>query len=196
MTVDGGSSRDVEDTDGALGSLVARAMRSDPDAWEQLYRRSYPRLFAYARRRTTSDSTADDAVSETMLRALDRIDRYTWRGAGFDAWLYGILRNVVLETYRNDGRASPSADLPEPAAADVMQPPDALVRRDQQGEIRAAFARLSPDDQEILELRVVAGLTAEGIAAATDRTAGAVRMAQSRALGRLRTHYKAVSGDH
>ena len=195
MTVDGESTPDLDPTEGALGSLVQRAMRSDPDAWETLYRRSYPRLFAYARRRTTSDATADDAVSETMLRALDRIDKFTWQGAGFDAWLYGILRNVVLETHRHDGRAQPRADLPEPAAPDAVQPLDALVRLDQHGEIRAAFDRLSPDDQEILELRVVAGLTAEGVAEATDRTAGAVRMAQSRALGRLRTHYRAVSGD-
>lgn len=179
----------------ALRTLVQRAARSDADAWEALYRRSYPRLFAYARRRLSSDPPADDAVSETMLRALDRIDTFTWQGAGFDAWLYGILRNVVLETHRHDGRVRATADMPEPSGVDALLPSDAIVQRDQRTEIRSAFARLSPDDQEILELRVVAGLSAEGIAVATERTAGAVRMAQSRALDRLRTHYEAVTRD-
>ncbi len=191
MTVHGGSGTDLDED--ALRSLVRRAAQSEPDAWEQLYRRNYSRLFAYARRRLASDTTADDAVSETMLRALDRIDNFTWQGAGFDAWLYGILRNVVLETHRHDDRAHATADLPEPPRGHAEQPPDALVQRDQRTEIRSAFARLSPDDQEILELRVVAGLSAEGIAQATDRTAGAIRMAQSRALDRLRTHYEAVT---
>lgn len=195
MSVHGRGSGDLDDDD--LRPLVRRAARCEPDAWERLYRRGYPRLFAYARRRLSSDAAADDAVSETMLRALDRIDTFTWQGAGFDAWLYGILRNVVLETRRHDERARVTADLPEPTSAHVpvVQPPDALVRQDQQTEIRAAFARLSPDDQEILELRVVAGLSAEGIAQATDRSAGAVRMAQSRALDRLRTHYESVTRD-
>ena len=89
--------------------LVARAVRNDPDAWEVLYRRAYVGLFAYARRRLSSDAAAEDAVSETMIRALDRISTYTWRGAGIDAWLTGILRNVVLESYRRDGRAAPVA---------------------------------------------------------------------------------------
>ncbi len=190
MTVHGGDNPDL-DVD-ALRALVRRAAQSDADAWEQLYRRSYPRLFAYARRRLTSDTTADDAVSETMLRALDRIGSFTWQGAGFDAWLYGILRNVVLETHRHDDRSRATADLPEQA----VQPLDTLVQRDQRTEIRSAFALLSPDDQEILELRVVAGLSAEGVAQATDRTAGAIRMAQSRALERLRTHYEAVTRDN
>lgn len=192
MDSQGSGSDQCDVPDNGLRQLVQRAGESDPDAWEQLYRRSYPRLFAYARRRLTSDTAADDAVSETMLRALDRIHGFTWQGAGFEAWLYGILRNVVLETYRQDRRAQPVADVPEPVAEGGPQPLDAIVQHDQRVEIRSAFARLSAEDCEVLELRVVAGLSAESVAAVTDRTAGAVRMAQSRALGRLRTHYEAV----
>lgn len=193
MTKHGGGHADLGDDD--LRSLVSDAACSAPEAWEALYRRGYPRLFAYARRRLTSDTAADDAVSETMLRALDRIDSFTWQGAGFDAWLYGILRNVVLETHRQDGRVRATAELPEPAGLHAVQPHDAHELRDLRTEIRTAFERLSPDDQEILELRVVSGLSAEGVAQATDSSAGAVRMAQSRALDRLRTHYGAVTRD-
>lgn len=178
--------------DGDLRQLVERAAQSDPDAWEQLYRRSYPRLFAYARRRLSSDTAADDAVSETMLRALDRIPSFTWQGAGFEAWLYGIIRNVVLETHRHDQRTKPAAHLLETATGTGTEAHDAIVRHDHHAEVRTAFDRLSMDDREILELRVVAELSAESIAQVTDRSAGAVRMAQSRALGRLRTHYDAV----
>lgn len=84
-----------EDDD--LRELVKRAAACDPDAWETIFRRSHGRLFAFACRRTSSVDTAEDAVSGTMARALEKIDRFTWDGAGFDAWLFGILRNVVLE---------------------------------------------------------------------------------------------------
>ena len=87
-----------------LRSLVRRATQHDPDAWERLYRHAYPRLYGYARRRLFDDLAAEDAVSETMTRALNGIDRFTWRGPGFDAWLYGIARNVVLEHGRSRRR--------------------------------------------------------------------------------------------
>ena len=182
-----GGQADIDE--GALKAVVRRAARADPDAWELLYRRSYSRLFAYTRRRLTSDSAADDAVSETMLRALDRISSFTWQGAGFDAWLYGIARNVVLEAHRHDGRVVASDSIPDGASVAELGPLDAVVRRDHHAEVRSAFERLSPDDQEVLELRVVAGLTADGAAAVMGRAPGAIRMAQSRALGRLRVHY-------
>lgn len=196
MNVDGNDDVVGDETEPALRFLVARAARSDADAWEHLYRRSYARLFAYARRRLSSDVAADDAVSETMLRALDKIGSFTWQGAGVDAWLYGILRNVVHETYRRDQRTQTMWSMPDQADPADGGPANALIERDGRAEIRAAFDLLSDDDRELLELRVVAKLSAQGVAAVTGSTAGAVRMAQSRALGRLRTHYEAVTGDH
>ena len=52
--------------------------------------------------------------------------------------------------------------------------------------MRAAFERLGDEDREVLELRVVAGLSAEEVGNVLGKRAGAVRMAQSRALERLR----------
>ena len=104
-----------DDDSGGLRAIVARAVARDADAWENLNRRGYVSMFAYARRRVASDEAADDAVSEAMTQALKKIDRFTWQGAGFDAWLYGILRNVVLEQHRRRGatrRRSPPSLVP------------------------------------------------------------------------------------
>ena len=172
-----------------LHDLVNRAQRRDPDAWEALYRRNYRVLFAYARRRLFSDDAADDAVSETMTRALSRVDRFRWKGAGFDAWLMGIARNVVLEQQRSALR--PPAQAPHPVPADG--PLDQLVKAEQAIDLRRAFETLSAEDQEILELRVVARLSAEGVGEVLEKKPGAVRMAQARALTRLRTALAGVS---
>ena len=170
-----------------LRVVVARAVARDADAWEHLYRRGYPSMFAYARRRLDSEAAADDAVSEAMTRAIEKIDRFTWRGAGFDAWLYGILRNVVLEQRRSAGRDLPS-ELADPVPTDPEHDPSAIVARaERDRELRTAFASLDDGDRELLELRVVAGLSADAVAEVTGKRAGAVRMGQKRALARLRT---------
>lgn len=163
----------------ALRVLVDRPVERDPDAWEELYRRSYRRLFGFARRRLFDHRAAEDAVRETMARALDNIDRFTWQGAGFDAWLYGIARNVLLEHARTrhrtvslveEDRATPDRGQEEHAVASA-----------ETAAMRHAFDRLSPDDRELLKLRVQGGLSSEDVGLLLGKRPGAVRMCTSAA---------------
>ena len=172
--------------------LVARACRADRDAWEALYRRAYPRLLAYAMHRLDADG-ARDAVSETMARAVANIGRYrpVPGTGGFEGWLFGICRHVVLDAQRAAGRRGYG---PPPEAVNHSDPVEGLVSAEEAEAVRKAFALLPDDDRELLELRVVAGLSAEQTAAVLGRRPGAVRMAQSRALTRLRRFLAEVEG--
>ena len=170
-------------TQDVLEALVARAGSADPDAWEALYRRAYPGLMAYASRRLDLER-AKDAVAETMARAIAKIDRFEWRGGGFDAWLYGILRHVVVDAHRARGRDGNRRERDRAALGGAAR--SRGRRRGRRREVRAAFGRLNAEDRELLELRVVAELTAEEVGEVLGKRPGAVRMAQSRALERLR----------
>ena len=162
-------------------SLVERARGSDPDAWEALYRRVFPGLLAYANRRLDVDR-ARDAVAETMARAVAGIDRFAWQGAGFDAWMYGILRHVVIDAHRARTR-----HRGEPLDhGDGAGPLEYVLDEEEASALRSAFDALDPADREVLELRVVAGLSADEVGAVLAKRPGAIRMAQSRALERLR----------
>lgn len=183
----------VVEADLSERGLAARAADGDPEAWTEIYRRAYPRLLDYALRRLPGRAAADDAVSETMARAIARIDRFTWQGNGLDAWLYGILRNVVLEQHRDGARSHP---LPtESRASSDPGPLEQLLDGEEQQALRVAFERLAPGDQEVLELRLVGGLSAAGAAQVLGRREGAVRMAQWRALVRLRRLLEEVHGE-
>lgn len=175
--------------------LVARARDGDPDAWELLYRRAYPRLIAYARHRLATQDQAEEAVSETMLRAMGTITRYRSTTTGIEGWFFGIARNVVLETYRAGGRhrATDPATLVGTAAPADAEPEAVLLRDEQHVLLARAFGRLSASDRDVLELRVLAGLAAEQVAEITGRRAGAVRTAQSRALARLRVEFEGLT---
>lgn len=172
------------DRDNELQPIIERARAFDPDAWEALYRRLYPRLRAYAGRRLAGPA-CDDAVSEAFTRAMDTVERYSSRAGSFDGWMFGILRNVVLEHYRS--RAPVRHDtVPEPESAE-QGPLDHLVAGEQAAQVRRAFDRLEPGDRELLELRVLGELDAKQVGAVLGKRAGAVRMAQTRALSRLAT---------
>lgn len=178
----------------ALRELVDRAQGHSPDAWEDLYLHCRPKLVGYARRRLPSAQAADDAVSEAFARAIAKIDDFRWEGIGFEGWMFGITRNVVLEIQRAFTRDRRIED--RQAAASPPPVPDEvganLERSEEREHVRRAFALLGDDDRELLELRVVGGLTADEVAAVLGKQAGAVRMAQSRALDRLRAAMKEV----
>lgn len=170
------------DTAESLDVLVARAVDGDVDAWEQLYLAAYPRLYGYAAHRVGADG-ARDVVNETMTRALARVASFRRDGV-FEAWLFGICRNVIREHLRHTARPIATADATASRAAD---PADEVVALDEQMAVRQAVARLPERDREVLELRVIAGLSAEAVAEVLHKRPGAVRMAQSRALARLRS---------
>jgi RNA polymerase sigma-70 factor, ECF subfamily len=177
--------------------LVSAASAGDDAAWEALYRSIYPRLRAYFVRRVGTEH-ADDGVSETMTRAVASIEKFQWTEAGFDGWVFGIARHVSVDhhrrldrgkRYRHVGRlfSGGKSDGNEPVDHDLIVDND-------QALIRQLFARLSPAEQEVLELRVIAGLSAEQVGDVLGRTPGAVRTAQSRALTHLRELMEAHDG--
>src|SRR4051794_12490663 len=173
---------DLTEANAVRESLVARARNRDVDAWEALYRLSYPGLRAYAARRVGPD-LADDVVSETMAKAVASLDRYE-TGRSFNAWLFGIARHVIADMGRKRKRWE--RQPPDLSQGEEQPPGEALERHDEHAEILSAFGQLSDRDREVLELRVVAGLTAEQVGALLGMKPDAVRTAQSRALARLR----------
>lgn len=171
--------------------LVARARRGDQESWATLYRRAYPRLVAFAHRRLGSADLAREAVSETMARAVAAIDSYSRDDDGFTPWLFGICRHVVADIHRFRYRENP--ERLGRVDDDAPGPLDALLESEERALVRTAFGRLEADERELLELRVVAGLSATEVSALLGKRPGAVRMAQMRALARLRTLVEEVS---
>ena len=163
--------------------MVDRARRGDAPAWERLYRDVYPRLRSYAISHAGS-AAAEDLVNETMARAVAAIARFRWEANGFDAWLFGILRRVCAEHHRREKRRGGTFRLaPTPNGS---HPGEDLELVDDHTAVRNAFAKLTPAEREVLELRLIAQLSAEDTGRVLGKRAGAVRTAQSRALANLR----------
>ena len=165
--------------------LVAAARGGDQAAWEELLGSLYKRLRAYAARRLPS-AHVEDVVSETKTRAVAGIDRFTWWPSGYDGWVFGISRNVIADHYRHAERDARRLEARVDTDAGAL-PGDALDLGEDHAQVRRCFSLLSEKERELLELRVVAGLSAEQVAAVLKKRPGAVRSAQSRALAHLRT---------
>ncbi|MBK1789349.1 sigma-70 family RNA polymerase sigma factor [Prauserella cavernicola] len=174
-----------------LDESVAAAVEGDPQAVERLLAAIRPLVVRYCRarvgRQERSFASADDVAQEVCLAVLTALPSYRDQGRPFLAFVYGIAQHKVADAHRAAARnrAEPVAEVPDEAEGDVGPEQHAL-----QGELNTRMSQLLqvlPDKQrEIVVLRVVVGLSAEETAEAVGSTPGAVRVAQHRALARLR----------
>lgn len=107
---------------GDEAGLVAQA-RANPEAFREVYRAYFPRVYAYVAYRVGTVQDAEDVVSETFLRTVEKLDRFEDRGEGsFGAWLFRVAHNLVSDLRRQQkrrGDSAPLEELPEIEGGDV-----------------------------------------------------------------------------
>lgn len=171
--------------------LLRAAVAGDPRATAQLLSRIQPQVQRFCRarlgRRETTMGSADDVAQDVCMAVLAVLPDYRFAGVSFRAFVFGIARHKIADAFRAMARNRCDAveELPERTSTD--QGPEQLVleaeRNDRLGDLLGV---LGTRQVEILTLRIAVGLTAEETAAALGSTPGAVRVAQHRALQRLR----------
>jgi RNA polymerase sigma-70 factor (ECF subfamily) len=185
----------------SLDAVVAEAVTGDRDALRQVLETIRPIVVRYCRARvgTTERSglSADDVAQEVCLAAVMALPRYRDRGRPFLAFVYGIAAHKVADAYRAAGRdlAYPTDSIPDHRSTDP-DPEQAAIEADSVARMSELLEILPDKQREILILRVVVGLTAEETAEAVGSTAGAVRVAQHRALARLKSAIVAAGRDY
>jgi RNA polymerase sigma-70 factor, ECF subfamily len=175
-----------------LRDLVVLAAGGDAGAAETLLAQLRPLVVRYCRGRLGrvpgADFAADDAAQEVLIAVMSALPRYRDEGRPFEAFVFGIASHKVADVMRAASRAAiPTADLPDGADLSAGPEEEALRAGDAQ-QVRTLMERLPEHLRELLLLRVAVGLSAEETGRALGMTPGAVRVAQHRALSRLRLY--------
>ena len=184
-----------------LDAVVADAVAGDRDALRTVLETVRPIVLRYCRARigTTERSgySADDVAQEVCLAVITALPRYKDQGRPFLAFVYGIAAHKVADTHRAAGRnkADATDTLPERASTDAG-PEQLAIDADAAARMDKLLATLPDKQREIVILRVVVGMSAEETAEAVGSTPGAVRVAQHRALAKLKSELAATERGH
>jgi RNA polymerase sigma-70 factor (ECF subfamily) len=177
------SDRQVRLADG--DEELARAARTDPDAFGQLYQRHRLSVYRYLRTRAVHDDEAADLTAVTFERAFGAIGRYRPSGGGFLAWLLRIARNAAIDA----GRRTIPITISDPPPVRSADTPEAIaIARVEREALVAAVRRLPDVQREAIVLRYSAGLTAREIGDILGKSEGATQKLISRALTAIREH--------
>jgi RNA polymerase sigma-70 factor (ECF subfamily) len=167
-------------------SLIAAA-QADPARFVDLYERHFHRVYAYVSHRTSSRAEAEDVTSEVFEQALTHLRTFEWRGVPFLAWLIRIAANALTDRWRREARDSHD---PPPDVADRSDA-DAIERR---AMVVQLVDRLPDAQRQVIEMRFVEQKSIREIAVALDRSDGAVKQLQLRALENLRKYLEGRDG--
>lgn len=184
-----------------LDAVVAEAVAGDRNALREVLETIRPVVVRYCRARVgateRSGLSADDIAQEVCLAAITALPRYKDQGRPFLAFVYGIAAHKVADAHRaaSRNRADPMDVVPERTSGDAS--PEQLAIDSESSARMAELLQVLPEKQrEILILRVVVGMSAEETAETVGSTAGAVRVAQHRALAKLKSEIMATGSGH
>ncbi|WP_169735202.1 RNA polymerase sigma factor ShbA [Amycolatopsis lexingtonensis] len=170
---------------------VADAIAGDDAATARLLATIRPLVVRYCRARVgrheRSFASADDVAQEVCLAVLTALPSYRDQGRPFLAFVYGIAQHKVADAHRAAARnrTDPVPEIPD-GVSEAAGPEQHALRFELNERLARLLDVLPAKQREIVVLRIVVGLSAEETAAAVGSTPGAVRVAQHRALGRLR----------
>ena len=172
--------------------MVQRAQSLDEEALSWLYQLYYPKVYNYALVQVSDVQNAEDIASMVMLKVLESLGGYKYRGVPFSAWVFRIARNQIIDMHRkrkrhgevelNEAIASGSDSDPQPTA-------ELAVER---SYIQAALVQLTEDQRQVIVLKFMHGFDNITIGRILGRSEGAIKSLQHRALLALR---RQLAGD-
>jgi RNA polymerase sigma-70 factor (ECF subfamily) len=173
------------------GHLVQLAVKRDRAAFTALYESCVQRVYRHVYYKVSSHADAEDITQEAFVRAWKYIDKYKSTGAPFVTWIIAIAGNLVIDHYRKPHNTmligeifedNPNIQIPDTSRELEVNFDNEVIRK--------AVLKLKGDKQRVIMLHFIDGLTYAEIAAALNKSEGAIRVIQYRALSELKTLLK------
>jgi RNA polymerase sigma-70 factor, ECF subfamily len=177
--------------DESFESVLGAARAGAEWAWAEIYREQSPAVLGYLRARRAADP--EDLLGEVFLQVVRDLPRFDGGESAFRAWVFTIAHHRLLDagrSARRRPRIEPGVQVEEHHGGIGDSEEEALTSIAEQ-ELTAMLARLSPDQQSVLLLRILGDLTVEQVASVIGKRPNAVKALQRRGLAVLQRELEA-----
>jgi RNA polymerase sigma-70 factor, ECF subfamily len=165
-------------------ALIQRAQQHDADAVAELYHRYSGQIYRFCLFRVGDEASAQDLAEDVFLNMVEALPKYVDRGLPFGAWLFRIAHRRVVDHYRRKGR-HPMDQLRESLPDSQPGPEVVAAQHSETLRLNQAMAQLSYDYRLVLQLRFVEGFDLDQAALTMQKSVGATKIMQHRALRQL-----------
>jgi RNA polymerase sigma-70 factor (ECF subfamily) len=179
----GAPTRGVSSQDVKL--LVEQAQQGKRDALEELYLLHFDRIYSYLHMSVGNRHDAEDLTTQVFVKMLESIGKFRWRSAPFSAWLFRIAHNLAMDHFRANKRWQPEEEVPEPDPGDRSAAEEEALESIGRQSMLEMIGKLSHEQQQVLTLKFVFNFSNAEAATILDKTEGAIKSLQHRALASL-----------
>jgi RNA polymerase sigma-70 factor (ECF subfamily) len=165
--------------------LINRAQQGDIAVITALYDAYHVSVYRYLYYRVESREAAEDLTSEVFLRMLRFISGFQPPGSSFQAWLFQIARNLAIDHHRKM-KVRDHLPLEEDMVSGIERPDTAAERSLTNDTLRAALAKLSEEQRDVILMRFIAGMPIAEVAKTLHKSENSIKGLQRRALTALR----------
>lgn len=166
------------------GALIAARNGADW-GWTSLYRTLAPTITGYLRAQGVREP--EDVTAEVFIQAVKGIDRFKGDGTAFRSWIFCIAHNKLVDDHRQR-RRRPIEIVPD-AGRNLVHPgnvEDQALRNIADRKVREMFTRLTPDQRNVMYLRMIGGLTLEETSKVLGKPLSAIKALQRRGLASIK----------
>jgi RNA polymerase sigma-70 factor (ECF subfamily) len=165
--------------------LVRRAQGYDEEAIRALYETYYPKIYNYSFMQLGDVHSAEDLASDVMLKMIESVHSFKFRGLPFGAWVFRIARNRLIDLHRRRKRRG-EVDLSETLSTALANPQALAERALERGQLQVALKHLTDEQRQVIVLKFIEGFDNRSVGKIMGRSEGAIKSLQHRALGALR----------
>jgi len=167
-----------------LENLLNKAKKGETTAFGEIYNLFFKKIYTFIYFRVSHKETAEDMAEEVFLKAWTKINSINEAGS-LEAWLYQIARNLVIDYYRSKKQLVELKDVENTLAyEDTVL--DLLELNHKQAILNRLIKQLPEEHQQVLKLKFFEDLDNQVIAQALNKSEGAIRVIQFRAISKLK----------
>lgn len=167
-------------------NLIENAVKGGASAFGSLYDHYHPKIYRFVLIKVGRREEAEDLTHQVFLSAWLNIGSYRDLGYPFSSWLYQIARNQVIDFYRTKKQNVSIEEVDPEYFAEPADHPLTVDHYLELEHVQRAIRKLKPEYQDVVLMRFVEDLSLKEVAAALEKTEGAVKLMQHRAIRQLK----------
>jgi RNA polymerase sigma-70 factor, ECF subfamily len=171
-------------TEEQLADILKKAQKGDSESFALIYDHFSPKIYKFIYFRVGHKEVAEDVLSDTFVKSWQKINHVN-SPAALSAWLYQIAKNNIIDYYRIKKETVALEDV-EDFLEDEVNPVDTTSLNMDQKRILQVMNQLPPEQQEVIKYKFFEDLSNEEIAYVMNKTEGAIRVIQHRAITKLK----------
>ncbi|MGE5392133.1 MAG: RNA polymerase sigma factor [Candidatus Saccharibacteria bacterium] len=168
-----------------LNNALFEAQQGKQEAFGRIYDHFRDKIYRFVFFRIGHREISEDILADTFVKAWVKIGQVNSPKA-LSGWLYQVAKNNIIDYYRIRKTTVDLEEVEDFLEEDAINPVDEANLTIEHRKIMILLERLPADQQEVIRYKFFEDMTNEEIAHVMNKTEGAIRVIQHRAILKLK----------